>query len=94
MVEFITPKGEYNYLSFKIEKKTFTLVGSEVPAEYKNAMDMIDTFKSSENVFSTRTRKEIREAYKDKKLEIIESSLIVPGVYDKKKFQQSQGRAT
>lgn len=105
MDEFITKKGEYNYTTFSLVQseneikdkkplKIFTLVGTEVPEGCMSILDVIDTFKSSDNIFSTRIRKEIKEAYNNNKIVAVQESLIKNGVYDKNKFQKALGRAT
>jgi len=74
---FIEPNGTYNYSSFEADGKKFTIVGSETPEDYQNIFDMMDTFKSSDGVFSTRTRRQIQQAFFDGKITPVQSSMIV-----------------
>lgn len=104
MEDFITNNGEYNYTTFKlvqsekeIKEKTpikkFTIIGTEVPENSDKILDVIDTFKSSDNILSTRTRGEIKKAFKAKKIIADEDSYVGIKPYDKKKFTAALGRA-
>lgn len=93
MKDFIGKNGEYNYTSFKAGEKTFRIVGTETPENCTDKLDVIDTFKSSDNILSTRTRREIKQAFKDKKITAVLSTEIICQPYDKKKFTAALGRA-
>jgi len=73
---FIEPSGEYNYTAFEADDKVFKIVGTEVPDNYKTILDVKDTFRSSDGVFSTRTRRQIYQAAFEGKITQIESSEI------------------
>ena len=93
MKDFIEKTGEYNYTSFKSGEKTFRLIGTETPENCTDKLDVIDTFKSSDNILSTRTRREVKEAFKNKKITAVLSTEIICDPYDKKKFSAALGRA-
>lgn len=92
MKDFIEKTGEYNYTSFKAGEKTFKIIGTETPEDCKDRLDVIDTFKSSDNVISTRTRREIKQAFKDKKITPVESSEIKFITYSKAQWDKLVGR--
>ena len=75
-MDLIDYNGKYNYRQFTAGEFTFTLVGSSYETLKQKPMDGIDTFKSSNGVFSDRKRSEVYKAFHEGKIRVVESSLI------------------
>lgn len=102
-MDFINKTGEYDFTMFtmvqtekeikeKKPNKTFTIVGSEVDENSIKMLDMVDTFKSSDGIFSTRKRSEILDAFKKGKIKPVADSIIKINPVDKKQWDKLKGR--
>lgn len=95
-MKIIEKNGEYNYRSFKIDDKVFTIVGSEVSPDSNAVMEMTDSFRSSDNKISTRKRQQIWDAQqaKDSKMVPVEDSKILFRNISKEETKRIQARRT